>query len=217
MRVLLTLMLSFIAFAVEAPPEVRPITARLDAALSEAERTWHLTQAKAKEDAVRDMEKLLKAERKKKASLITTDLEVRIAALNKEIPLLKDEPLLQATKLETKITKKELTEDEWTEISAQTLKLDAQESRSSTKIKVAAGELYFIVPHPTDTWKSHPVNESLTWQGNAKDEMKLMIRCGEKEISGLFVSEAGLLTLGPNDKACGDNEGFIRVKIIRVH
>jgi len=203
--------------AVEIPPEVRPITTKLDAAVSEAERLCHVTQAKAMEDAVKEMEKLLKAESKKKASLISTDLEVRIAALTKDIALLKDEPLWQATALDAKISKKELTEDEWAAIPGQTLKVDAKEPRSTTKIKVAPGELYFIVPHPTDTWKNYAAGDILTWRGNEKNEMKLMIRCGEKDITGLFVSETGLLTMGPNDKGCGDNEGFIRVKIIRVH
>lgn len=217
MRFLLPLLASLAVMAVEIPPEVRPITSRLDAALSEAERLCHVAQAKAKEDAVKEMEKLLKAESKKKASLIRTDLEVRIAALTKDIALLKDEPLLQATELDTKISKSDLTEDDWTSIPGQTLNLDAKESRSSSKIKVAAGELYFIVPHPSDTWKNQASGDSLTWRGKDGGDMKLMIRCGEKEITGLFVNEMGLLTLGPNDKGCGDNEGSIRVKIIRVH
>lgn len=217
MRFLLPLLALLAVTAVEIPPEVRPITSRLDAALSEAERLCHVAQAKAKEDAVKEMEKLLKAEQKKKASLIKIDLEVRIAALTKDIALLKDEPLLQATALDTKISKKELTDDDWASIPGQTLNLDAKEPRSSSKIKVAAGELYFIVPHPSDTWKNQPSGESLTWRGKDGGDMKLMIRCGEKEITGLFVNEIGLLTLGPNDKGCGDNEGSIRVKIIRVH
>jgi len=217
MRCILPLLASLALTAVEIPPEVRPITTKLDAALSEAERVCHVSQAKAKEDAVKEMEKLLKAEKKKKASLISTDLEVRIAALTKDIALLKDEPLLQATELDTKISKKEFTEEDWAAIPAQSLKLDAKEPRSNTKIKVAAGELYFIVPHPTDAWKNQPTGESFTWRGKDDGDMKLMIRCGEKEIPGLFVSETGLMTMGPNDKGCGDNEGSIRIKIIRVH
>ena len=217
MRFFLPLLASLAVMAVEIPPEVRPIMSRLDAALSEAERLCHVAQAKAKEDAVKEMEKLLKAEQKKKASLIRTDLEVRIAALTKDIALLKDEPLLQATELDIKISKKEMTEDDWASIPGQTLNLDAKEPRSSSKIKVAASELYFIVPHPSDTWKNQASGESLTWRGKDGADMKLMIRCGEKEITGLFVNEIGLLTLGPNDKGCGDNEGSIRVKIIRVH
>ena len=203
--------------AVETPPEVRPITTRLEAALNNAERDFHQAQAKAKEDALKDMEKMLRSEQKKKNSLISTDLEVRIAALTKDIALLKDEPLLKATGLDAKIKKMELTEEEWAAIPAQILKLDAKDQRSNTKIRIAAGELYFIVPHPTDTWKNQATGENLTWRGNANGEMKLMIRCGEKESNDLFVNEVGSLTLGPNDKGCGDNEGSLRVKILRVH
>lgn len=217
MRLFLPLFATLAMTAVEIPQEVRPITTRLDAALSEAERLCHVTQAKAKEDAVKEMDKLLKAEQKKKVSLIRTDLEVRIAALTKDIALLKDEPLLRATELDTKIRMKELTEEDWASIPGQTLNLEAKDSRSSSKIKVAAGELYFIVPHPSDTWKNQASGDSLTWRGKDGGDMKLVIRCGEKEITGLFVNEIGLLTLGPKDKSCGDNEGSIRVKIIRVH
>ena len=217
MRFLIPLVMAVTMCAVEIPPEGRPITTRLEAALSNAERDFHQVQAKAKEDAVKDLEKLLKTELKKKASLISTDLEVRIAALTKDIALLKDEPLLKATELDAKISRKELTEEEWATLPAQILKLDAKDSRNNTKIKIAAGDLYFIVPHPTDTWKSQPTSESLTWRGNINGEMKVIIRCGEKEVPGLFVNEVGPLTLGPNDKACGDNEGSIRVKILRVH
>lgn len=217
MRFLLPLVMMFTMCAVEIPPEVRPITVRLDAALTDAERAFHLAQAKAKEDALKDMEKLLKAEQKKKLSLISTDLEVRIATLNKDIALLKDEPLLKATELNAKISRKEFTDEEWAAVPAQILKLDAKDPRSSSKIKVAAGELYFVVPHPSDTWKNQTAGESLTWRGNANGDMKLMIRCGEKELHDLFVNEVGLLTLGPNDKICGDNDGSLRVKILRVH
>ena len=77
--------------------------------------------------------------------------------------------------------------------------------------------MYFIVAHPTDTWKNQPNGETLTWRGNKNGEMKLMIRCGEKQINDLFVTEVGSLTLGPNDDKCGDNEGSIRVKILRIH
>lgn len=217
MRFIISLMMTLTLGAVEISPEVRPIATRLETALGDAERAFHQAQAKAKEDALRDLEKLLRAEQRKKNSLISADLEIRIAALIKDIALLKDEPLLKATDLNSKISKMELTEDEWSAVPAQIIKLDAKDSRGNTKIKIGVGELYFIVPHPTDTWKSQPTSESLTWAGNGHREMKLMIRCGEREISGLFVSEVGPLTLGPNDKVCSDNEGSLRVKILRVH
>lgn len=204
--------------ALEIPAEERPIFAMLDADLAEADRSYHISQAEAKETAIKGLEKLLKAEQqKKKISPLASDLEVRIEELRREAALLRDEPLLKANQIDEKIRKKEFTEDEWKAIPASIFTVDAKEPRNPTKFTVTAGQLYYVVPNPVDLWWGG-VGDKLTWKGKADGWMKLVIMCGEKEIvDKLFVAETGPLNFGPHDNTCGDNTGAIRVKILRIH
>lgn len=217
LRALLPFFAASLLLAVEAPPEVKPVLAKLDAGLAEAERDWHLAQAKLKEEALKELDKMLKAERKKKASTLAIDLEARIQALGREAALLRDEPLLQANRIEEKLRTKSFTVEDWDAIPVPVLTLESRESRTAAKIKVAAGDLYLIAPHPTDVWRAHPEMEKVDFRGDKEGHMRMLVRCGEKEVDGFFVSETGPLTIGPKDDKCGDNLGSIRVKIIRVH
>ena len=217
LRVLLPLFAASLLAAVEAPPEVKPVLAKLDTGLADAEKDWHVAQAKLKEEAVKELDKMLKVERKKKASAIAIDLEARVQALTREAALLRDEPLLQANKIEEKLRAKTFSVEEWDAIQVPVLTLDAKEPRTPAKIKVAAGDLYLVVPHPTDIWQASPDLPKVDFRGGNEGLMRLLVRCGEKEVDGFFVSETGPLTLGPKDDRCGDNVGAIRAKILRVH
>ena len=203
--------------AAEPPAELRPALARLDSALSAADKAYHEAQAKAKEEAVKDFDKLLKAERKKSVPLLTVELDQRILALNKEIALLRDEPLMKATTIDAEIARKEYTAAEWDALPAMVFTVDAKESRNNTRITVGPGQLYYVVPHPEDTWQSNTGATRSGWRGEILEFMKLQIWCGEKLNDTLFVSETGPLTLGPKDTRFGDNLGSIRVKIFRIH
>lgn len=216
LRVLLPLFAASLLAAVETPPEVRPVLIKLDAGLAEAEKDWHMAQAKLKEEAAKELDKMLKVERKKKASALAIDLEARIQTLTREAALLRDEPLLQANKIEEKLRAKTFTVEDWDAIQVPVLTLESKESRNPTKIKVATGDLYLIAPHPGDTWQANADWEKVDFRGNKEGHMRLVVRCGEKEVDGFFVSESGPLTIGPKDDKCGDNVGAIRVKIIRV-
>lgn len=204
--------------AVETPPEVKPILARMDAQLADAERTLHQTQAKAREDAIKELEKLLKVERKRKGSTLAIDLESRIQILTNEAVRLRDEAQLRAETLAEKLRLGTLTDEEWQAIQAPELEVSAKESRTNTKLKLALGDTYLVVPNPVDTWQASPTFPKVTYAG-AKDNrfMCLQVFVGEKESPTWLVSEPGMLTLGPKDDRLNDDLGSIRVKIIRVH
>jgi hypothetical protein len=217
MKALIPWFLACSLAAVETPPELKPLLAKQDAAIASAEKAFHQAQAQAKEDTLKEFEKLLKAEQKKKKySTLAADLELRIPVLTKEIALLRDEALLKATELNEKLIKNELTEEQWSAIPAAVLEIDALEARNPVGIRINAGDLYFIAPHPNDTWKGGGGPEAYNWKGKADGWMKLIIRCGEKVNEGLFVTETGSLTIGPSDDRCEDNVGQIRVKIMRL-
>lgn len=217
LRVLLPLFTVSLLTAVEVPAEVKPVLSKLDAGLAEAEKDWHVAQAKLKEETAKELDKMLKVERKKKTSALAIDLEARIQALTREAALLRDEPLLQANGIEEKLRAKTFTVEDWDALQVPVLTLDSKEPRNPTKIKVAMGDLYLVVPHPTDTWQANADWEKVDFRGNKEGHMRMIVRCGEKEVDGFFVSETGPLTIGPKDEKCGDNVGAIRVKIIRVH
>ena len=202
--------------AEDIPPEVRQILARHDTALAIEERNYHVAQAKAKEDAVKELEKLLKVERRRKGSTLVADLEARVAAFEKEIVLLKDEALFQVTKLDELLRKKALTDEAWNAAPGSVFTLDAKEPRNPTKIRVEQGAVYYVLPHPTDTWQAGPGKPKVTYLGDKGGAMKLVIRSGEKVNTEFFVSETGNLTLGAEETAFGDNVGTLRVKIVRL-
>jgi hypothetical protein len=203
--------------AVETPPELKPILARMDVQLAEAERALHQAQAKAREDTIKEFEKLLKVERKRKGSTLAIELESRILILTNEANHLRDEPLLKAEALDEKIRTKTLTEDDWEAIPVAPLEVSAKEARTSTKVKLAQGDLYLIVPHPGDTWQASASYPKVTFLGGQDRFMRLLVMVGEKELATWLVAEPGVLTLGPKDDRTNDNVGAIRVKIIRVH
>jgi hypothetical protein len=202
--------------AEEIPPEVKLILSRHDAALATEERNYHIAQAKVKEDTVKELEKLLKIERRRKGSTLVPDLEARVAAFEKEIALLKDETLFQVTKLDELLKKKALTEEAWNAAPGSVFTLDAKEPRNPTKIRVEQGAVYYVLPHPTDTWQAGPGKPKVGYLGEKNGTMKLVIRCGEKINTDFFVSETGMLTLGAEETVFGDNIGTLRVKIVRL-
>ena len=106
--------MSLSLIAVETPPEIKPLLAKQDAALAAAERAYHQAQAQAKEDTVKEFEKLLKAEqKKKKCSTLAADLELGIPALVQEIALLRDEAMLTAKELLLKRQSGLLASQDW--------------------------------------------------------------------------------------------------------
>jgi hypothetical protein len=202
--------------AEEMLSEVKQVIARHDAALALEERNYHVAQAKVKEAAVKELEKLLRSERRRKGSLLIPDLESRIAVFTREIALLKDEVLFQVTRRDELLRHNALTEEEWNAAPGTIFTLDAKEPRNPTKIRVEQGALYHILPHPTDTWQAGPGKAKVTYLGDKAGTMKLVIRCGEKINADFFVSEAGILTLGAEETAFGDNVGSLRVKLVRL-
>lgn len=216
MRFGLLLVVALTLNAVDISPEIQPVLTKLDLAMADAERACHKAQAQADEDAIKELEKLLRAERRKKTSTLAPALVARIELLNRDIVRLKDEPLMRATKLETQIARQELNEETWDALAAQPFTVEAGERHNRTKITVAPGELYLVVPHPTDTW-GRKDSGKITWRGTADGSMKLVIRCDTTRLDSLFVSEPGLLTLSALSESPRDNHGSIRVKIIRVH
>ena len=214
----LLLILTTGVFAVETPPEIRGVLQRREAARAEADKVLHEAQAKANDEAVKELEKLLKAEKKKKVQPLTTTLEQRIEALNKESALLRDERLLQATAINERLSRKEFTAEEWDAVQGQVLvTVAAKESRTGVKVTMGPGELHLLVPHPDDLWQNNAQTPKAGWQGSVDGSMKLVVYLGEKVSDSLFVSDTNALALGPKDTACSDNLGTIRVKLLRVH
>lgn len=203
--------------AVEPPAEIKAVEVRRDAARADAEKAYHEAQAKADDEALKDLEKLMKIEKKKKTPLLTTELDQRIQALTKEAALLRDEPLMKANAIDERIKRKEFTVEDWDAVVAPVFVLQAREARNATKITVSAGQLYYVVPHPEDAWQAADTIPKVNWQGDKDGFMKLLIYCGEKQNDGLFVTETGPLALGPKDTKWADNVGTLRVKILRVH
>ncbi len=214
----LLLILSTGLLAVETPPEIKGVLLRRDAARAEADKALHEAQAKANDEAVKELEKLFKAEKKKKIQPLATELEQRIQALNKESALLRDERLLQATAINERLARKEFTAEEWDAVQAQvSVTVQAKELHTGVKATMGPGELYLLVPHPDDLWQNNAETPKIGWQGHVDGSMKLIVYLGEKIGDSLFVSDTNALSLGPKDSACGDNLGTIRVKLLRVH
>ena len=172
----LLLILTTGVFAVETPPEIRGVLQRREAARAEADKVLHEAQAKANDEAVKELEKLLKAEKKKKVQPLTTTLEQRIEALNKESALLRDERLLQATAINERLSRKEFTAEEWDAVQGQVLvTVAAKESRTGVKVTMGPGELHLLVPHPDDLWQ----NNVVLWAGPKTHLVHYPLRRGE--------------------------------------
>ncbi len=211
------LLLSSGVVAAEPPPEIKAVLIKRDAARGEAEKAYHEAQAKADDDAIKEFEKLLKLEKKKKVPLLTTELDQRIQALTKEAALLRDELLMTANAIDERIKRKEFTVEDWDALVAPVVTVLATEACNATKVTIGPGQLYYIVPHPDDLWQAAPTMPKTGWEGDKDGLMKLVSYSGEKQSDGLFISEAGPLSLGAKDSHFGDNSGSLRVKIFRVH
>lgn len=224
-RFVIPLLAAAAVFA-EDPPEVRAVITRMEKAIAEAETTSLLAQGKAMEAAAKDLEKLLA--REKKGSDLAVELKTRIDQLNAEAALLKDQPLYRAVQIEKALAAGTFTVKEWNAVvTDMQVTIDAKEEWTQTKFRMQEGEIWLIVPHPSDTWTGHVGNEMVNYlghKGDVKGGMRLAIRIGDKDKgrvvsnrSFLLRSGAGALYLGCADSGdWGDNGGAIKVKLLKV-
>lgn len=203
-------------YATEIPSEIKAVQARLDAARSAAEKEMYEAKIKANEEAIKDLEKLLKAERKKDIPLLTVELDQRMQALTQEMAELRDDKMIRAKAIAQRVRFKEYTAEEWESVVSPVFTVSATEARNATKLTILAGQVFLIVPHPADRWQSSGGASPCDWKGDVEGGMRLMSYSGDKSSDNLFITEPGVLTLGGVDTDFHDNKGNLRVKLIRV-
>ncbi len=215
--VLLVSSLSLSLAAAEQPAELRSILAKADAANEVAKRDFHLAQAKAKEVGVKEMEKLLTQEKKKKNSPLVEPLESYLSLWKREVTELKDETFMRAKEIAGALERGSYSAADWDALTGTMLTIEAKAEWTDAKTKVEPGELWLVVPNPDDKWAAGGGMGGVDWRGTKEGAMRLNFKLNETVTSGPFIEGTGRLYLGPNDqKDFSDNSGSMRVKLIRV-
>lgn len=207
---------SEVVSATEIPAEIKAVNLRLDAARLAAEKELYQAKIKANEEAIKELEKLVKAERKKSIPRLTVELNQRIQALTLEVAELHDDKMMRAKVITQRLRNKEYSVDEWEAVISPIFTVSGTAPSTATKLPISAGQVYLVVPHPGDGWQASGDVPACDWRGYPDGTMRLQWFLGEKNGDQLFISEPGLLVLGGFDADHKDNQGSIRVKLIRV-
>ena len=127
----------------------------------------------------------------------------------------------EAIALNKAIKAGQITDEQWNAIGSDPLTVNAS-GLFDTGIVAKKGEVYVVVPSPTDTW---------TGSANKLAEYPLVTYLGSKTVAGQMAMQVkiesnimdsfmtvgeGRILVGPNDSKPGDNGGQIRIKIIKV-
>jgi len=205
--------------------DMQAAVAKGDKALAKAKTDWHLAQAKIKEGVIKDLEKLYGTENKRKNSMLAPELRRRIDLLNAEVVMLKDEPMMYAIEVNKMLVEGSFVASEWDNVATETIiTVDGKTEWTDTKIKINAGNVWLLVPHPDDTWKGNTAMSSVGYLGFKGQPMlgamRLTIKVGETlqpSTSFILSTDNGRLMLGNQDeKDWSDNSGSMRVKLLRI-
>ncbi len=110
---------------------------------------------------------------------------------------------------------------DWAALPGLEIKVLATAQKTETGITLADGDVYVVVPHPTDQWTQGPVAKytKTTWNTGELDLRwfagKESTNTAEKS-DNCIVRGEGAFLLGHGDANAGDNWGFIRVKIVKI-
>lgn len=110
---------------------------------------------------------------------------------------------------------------DWAALPGLEIKVLATVQKTETGITLAGGDVYVVVPHPTDVWTQGPVAKYTKTVWNT-GELDLRWFVGKdstntaESIDNCIVRGEGALLLGHGDANAGDNWGFIRVKIVKI-
>lgn len=132
---------------------------------------------------------------------------------------------LKVTKI-PKIDIDKLTAEIWAQAPGKEIKVSGSKF-TDTKVELVVGEEYVVLPHPTDKWSWGKGNWTYkgdkTYKGRLQDEADVMAllfkvnQTGEwKALSNEPITGEGIIYFGPNDDQVNDNNGFVRIKIVRI-
>lgn len=218
-----------------AKPDPMPAAARqtmekYDRSVAEAKKVYDAAVARAADAARKELLRLQEQETKAGRLESALAIKTQVEKLPSEDPGLGALLPRGYADLLAKVEGGHLTETEWNALPG--VKINAAaDSTTDTKIVVHRNEVWLVVPHPTDKWRTSTTIDPFTYLGikNPKhttypewcliipDFMRLQVIAGDVTLKGYLVEDQeGKLTARCNDHVQNDNLGEIRAKIIKV-
>jgi hypothetical protein len=188
---------------------------RYDKAAADAKKAFEAKCAEAAEVARKELMKI--QEQETRAGRLETAL-----AIKAEIERLpeKAEPAaaLSYPDIAKRIKDGTYTAEEWNKLVApKVVSVPANHEQTVTEYVLKRGDIYLVVPCPTDEWLGNTfIGKPTNYLGNSAGFLRLRVMVGDLFMKGFVAEGEGKLILSPYDTDYGDNGGGVRVKILKV-
>jgi len=201
----------------QLPSTAKQTVERYDKAAAEAKKTFDAAIVKAADAARKDLTKIQESETK--AGRLETAMAVKnqIDRLPNAESTAFEIPKLYLD-LEERIETGTVTATEWRDLPGTKFRVEASAILDLTKIVLKKGDLFIVVPCPTDKWAGsidYPMVNYLGTNGS-NTGMRLQVKVGDTAMKAFMAEGEGVLSMRANDTQPAGNPGSVTVKIIRI-
>jgi hypothetical protein len=195
------------------PAAARVAMERYDKQVAEAKKTFDVKATEAADVARKELARLQEQETRAGRLDAALAIKAEIERLPEKAEPVSIPPYLEIAK---RLKDGTYTAEEWNKLVAPKVSVPATHEQTPTDYVLRKGDIYVVVPCPTDEWTGNvSFGKPTGYQGNG-GYLRLRVMVGDLFMKGFVAEGEGKLILSPFDQDYGDNSGAVRVKIIKI-